>query len=84
MRRGGKKLSNIFKRFYTNFEYFGTFFANFRKFSNVFERFLHELARLVLPHLAYLPHLKALSIKNISQNLPLPADKLLPKRPKSR
>jgi hypothetical protein len=45
--QGGKKLSNIFKRFYTNFEYFGTFFANFRKFSNVFERFLHELARLM-------------------------------------
>jgi hypothetical protein len=56
MRRGGKNFSNIFKRFYTNFEYFGTFFANFRKFSNVFKRFLQKLARLVLPqitHLAY-------------------------------
>jgi hypothetical protein len=47
MRRGGKKLSNIFKRFYTIFKRFYIVFEYFQTFSNVFERFLHELARLV-------------------------------------
>jgi hypothetical protein len=37
MRRGGKKLSNIFKRFYTIF----------KRFCTIFERFLHKLARLM-------------------------------------
>jgi hypothetical protein len=65
MRRGGKKLSHIFKRFYTIFkrfisifERFYTVFKRFRTFSNIFERFLHELARLVLSHFTQTPHLK--------------------------
>jgi hypothetical protein len=56
MRRGGKKLSNIFKRFYTIFERFYIVFEYFQTFSNVFERFLHELARLVLPQITYLAY----------------------------
>jgi hypothetical protein len=51
-------LSNIFERFYTIFKRFYTVFEYFRTFSNVFERFLHKLARLVLPHFTHLPYFK--------------------------
>jgi hypothetical protein len=47
MRRGGKKKSNIFNRFYTFFSLFYTFFQIFRKFSHFFNRFKRELARLM-------------------------------------
>jgi len=55
MRRGGKKFSNIFNRFYTFFSLFHTFFQIFRKFSHFLTVFKHELARLVLSHLAQTP-----------------------------
>jgi hypothetical protein len=80
----GKKLSNIFNRFYTFFSLFHTFFQIFLQLLTVFNRFKHEHARLVLPHLAQLLYFKALSIKDFTQNLPLPADKSLPKSAKSR
>jgi hypothetical protein len=58
MRRGGKKKSNIFNRFYTFFSLFHTFFQIFCNFSTTFDVFKHELARLVLPHFTHLPYLK--------------------------
>jgi hypothetical protein len=57
MRRGGKKLSNFFNRFYTFFSLFHTFFQIFRNFSHFLTVFKHEHARLVLPHLAHLVYL---------------------------
>jgi hypothetical protein len=47
MRRGGKKLSNIFNRFYTFFSLFYTFFQIFPNFSTTFDVFKHEHARLM-------------------------------------
>jgi len=43
----GKKLSNIFNRFYTFFSLFYTFFQTFRNFSHFLTVFKHELARLM-------------------------------------
>jgi hypothetical protein len=45
--QGGKKLSNIFDRFHTFFDGFYTFFQIFLQLLTVFNRFKHELARLV-------------------------------------
>jgi len=56
MRRGGKKLSNFFDRFYTFSSLFHTFFQIFRNFSTTFDVFKHEHARLVLPYFAHLAH----------------------------
>jgi hypothetical protein len=59
MRRGGKKLSNIFQYFQTFlyiFRKFSHFFHSFQTFSNVFERFLHGLARLVLSQITHLTY----------------------------
>jgi hypothetical protein len=53
MRRGGKKKSNFFNRFYTFFSLFYTFSQIFRNFSTTFDVFKHELARLVLSHFTY-------------------------------
>jgi hypothetical protein len=55
--QGGKKLSNIFNRFYTFFSLFHTFFQIFRNFSHFLTLFKHEHARLVLPHFTYLVYL---------------------------
>jgi len=70
----GKKLSNIFNRFYTFFERFHTFFQIFRNFSHFFNRFLHELARLVLPqitHLVYLNKIEQSQIQSQTQVITL-------------
>jgi len=59
MRRGGKKLSIIFNRFYTFFSLFHIFFQIFLQLLTVFNRFKHELARLVLSHFARFAYLNS-------------------------